>query len=90
MVWDNEKEKLHGPFLRRNPFNQPRLDNKILLVNGSRVGFPENGSDENTLDGYKFTDISEIELYLYFRDVGLSLDFCISGFDKEKLILEEV
>ncbi len=90
MVWDNENEKLYGPFILKNKETKRPLKN-MAFAQGNKIGVPEDLPVENTLEDYRFIKLpsSEIEFYLYFRG-KVAADYCISGFREKELRFEQV
>lgn len=78
MIWDSEKEVLHGPWMIKWTFSQPDLKDPHPA--------------EHTIHEYEFitTETSHVELKISVRD-KIHLDFCLSGFDDgEKLQIKKI
>jgi hypothetical protein len=90
IIWDNEKEKIYGPFMLKNENTENKIKN-VLFFEKNKVGLPEDLPTENTLHNYWFfkPDNFEIELHLTFATKPLT-EICVSGFDKEEPKLKEV
>lgn len=90
MVWDNKKEKLHGPIAVKTRGSVLNANRSVLITKGNTVGAIVQPYPFQILDGYKFEKTEKgTEVYIYFTD-PVNTDVCLSGFDEKELSLEEV
>lgn len=77
LIWDNEREVLHGPQMVKHLFND----------SDSNDPHPP----ECTIHKYAFitTETFQVELMVFVRDEA-HRDFCISGFDDAALHMREI